>query len=131
MCLSHCWVGQQPLRTLCKLINYLKSFPWRDLPKTYRDALEFAPLLGIQYLGIDSVCLRIIWVDWSRTAGCGILPENLNVSGTTRAGNPYRLHTIPGMAIKGSLEKHLAQLHICRGQPPYSMRNRKGNVFDD
>lgn len=33
------------------------EIPWRDLPSTFQDAIEFALCLGLEYLWIDSLCI--------------------------------------------------------------------------
>jgi hypothetical protein len=67
-CLSHCW-GDDPLSLLRTTTNTLEAFqtsiPWKDLPNTFRDAINFAYRLGLRYLWIDSLCIvQDSIIDW-------------------------------------------------------------------
>ncbi|KAH7090001.1 heterokaryon incompatibility protein-domain-containing protein [Paraphoma chrysanthemicola] len=60
LALSHCWgpVDKQPLVTTSE--NYqehLKGIHFDTLPKTFRDAVQFALHIGISYVWIDSLCI--------------------------------------------------------------------------
>lgn len=57
-CLSHCWGGHQPIRTLKKNIERHKiAIPWDCLPKTFQDAVTVVRRSGLRYLWIDSLCI--------------------------------------------------------------------------
>lgn len=57
-CLSHCWGGEQPLKTTRgTLSKHQESISWTDLPKTFQDAIVVTRALGIPYLWIDSLCI--------------------------------------------------------------------------
>ncbi|UKZ72185.1 uncharacterized protein TrAtP1_013125 [Trichoderma atroviride] len=57
-CLSHCWGKTQILRTVSDNIERLKDeIPWNSLSKTFQDAIEFSPTIGIEYIWIDSLCI--------------------------------------------------------------------------
>lgn len=60
LALNHCWGSNEklPLRTTSK--NYQVhqgGIPFRDLPKTFQDTVEFAQGIGIRYVWIDSLCI--------------------------------------------------------------------------
>lgn len=58
VCLSHCWGGSQPLRTLkSNLQLHKKSIPWSQIPRTFQDAITWTRMLGIKYIWIDSLCI--------------------------------------------------------------------------
>lgn len=58
-CLSHCWgPSQSPIQTrLENFNNFKKDIPWRDLSKTFQDAVDICRRLDIDYLWIDSLCI--------------------------------------------------------------------------
>jgi hypothetical protein len=60
VCLSHCW-GDKPLSILRTTTATLEQFQteisWERLPKTFSDAIYVTHQLGLQYLGIDSLCI--------------------------------------------------------------------------
>ncbi|OPB46585.1 hypothetical protein A0O28_0067070 [Trichoderma guizhouense] len=58
VCLSHCWGGYQPIRTLQGNIERHKiAIPWDCLPKTFQDAVTIVRKIGLRYLWIDSLCI--------------------------------------------------------------------------
>jgi hypothetical protein len=57
-CLSHCWGGEQPLKTTLKtLAEHREEIKWEFLPTTFQDAITVTRNLGLQYLWIDSLCI--------------------------------------------------------------------------
>ncbi|KAK8066653.1 HET-domain-containing protein [Apiospora hydei] len=56
--LSHCW-GQGLRCTLTKanLEDMKAGVPWKELPKTFQDAIRFCLRLDLHYLWIDSLCI--------------------------------------------------------------------------
>lgn len=58
-CLSHCWGGIVPLRTMSNNIQTFQEdgIAWDVLPKTFQNALEITFQLGLKYLWIDSLCI--------------------------------------------------------------------------
>jgi len=70
-CPSHCWGNHQPLRTIKHNYAFLQAgIPWSDLPKTFREAIQFARTLDIPYLWIDSLCIIQDDIDdWNQEAG--------------------------------------------------------------
>ncbi|KAM5350302.1 hypothetical protein ACJ41O_006807 [Fusarium nematophilum] len=57
-CLSHCWGERQPLKTEASTIEARKKgIDWKDLPRTFQDAVTITRILGIRYLWIDSLCI--------------------------------------------------------------------------
>lgn len=56
--LSHCWGESRIFTTTTTNIESLKKhIPLLDLPKTFRDALQFTNSIGISYIWIDSICI--------------------------------------------------------------------------
>ncbi|KAL0258968.1 hypothetical protein SLS55_006473 [Diplodia seriata] len=56
--LSHCWGGKQPVKTeTANLSQRIEGFPYTDLPSLFRDAVDTALAIGIDYLWIDSLCI--------------------------------------------------------------------------
>ncbi|KAI0544281.1 heterokaryon incompatibility protein-domain-containing protein [Xylaria curta] len=59
MCLSHCWGNTKSIKTTNQNMSIHKiNIPWTDLPKVYRDAITFCRELEVQYLWIDSLCIK-------------------------------------------------------------------------
>lgn len=57
--LSHCW-GPEPdflVTNSDNLQDHMKSISLDDLPQNFKDAVEVATRLGLQYLWIDSLCI--------------------------------------------------------------------------
>jgi hypothetical protein len=58
--LSHCWgsIERPPIRTTSKNFQtHQGGIPFRKLPKTFQDAVEFAQGISIRYIWIDSLCI--------------------------------------------------------------------------
>ncbi|KAF1984229.1 CNVH-domain-containing protein [Aulographum hederae CBS 113979] len=57
-CLSHCW-GKTKNITLSNgnKEDLSRKVPWKEMPKTYTDAIKFCRKLGIRYLWIDALCI--------------------------------------------------------------------------
>jgi hypothetical protein len=56
--LSHCWGGYQPLKTEeSTLKERMKAIEFKELPRTFRDAIKITRSLLIDYLWIDSLCI--------------------------------------------------------------------------
>ncbi|EME40198.1 hypothetical protein DOTSEDRAFT_74873 [Dothistroma septosporum NZE10] len=56
--LSHCWGGGQPIKLVRDNLSDLHSrVSFDELPSTFRDAIDVARLLEIQYIWIDSMCI--------------------------------------------------------------------------
>jgi hypothetical protein len=57
-CLSYCWGSTQTLKTTTQTLEAHKSqIIWEDLPKTFKDAINYTLRLGISYLWVDSLCI--------------------------------------------------------------------------
>jgi hypothetical protein len=73
-CLSHCWGSDSRasnvLQTMtATLDSYKEAIPSKDLPRTFRDAIQFTRALGIPYLWIDSLCIiQDDKLDWEKEA---------------------------------------------------------------
>ncbi|KAH9218068.1 heterokaryon incompatibility protein-domain-containing protein [Leptodontidium sp. 2 PMI_412] len=57
--LSHCWGDTSAILTTTKdtIKQRHRSIPFRDLPKTFQDAVQITRALGLRYLWIDSLCI--------------------------------------------------------------------------
>ncbi|KAF2180235.1 HET-domain-containing protein [Zopfia rhizophila CBS 207.26] len=71
VCLSHCWGARTTLQTTTGIVNKFKrNIPWKILPKTFKDAINFTRRLGLRYIWIDSLCIiqddQSIPSDWQR-----------------------------------------------------------------
>jgi hypothetical protein len=58
--LSHCWgsIERPPVRTTSENFQtHQGGIPFRKLPKTFQDVVEFAQGIGIRYIWIDSLCI--------------------------------------------------------------------------
>ncbi|KAI0412799.1 heterokaryon incompatibility protein-domain-containing protein [Xylaria grammica] len=59
ICLSHCWGNTESIKTTNENIAYHKiGIQWNDLPRVYRDAITFCRELKVQYVWIDSLCIK-------------------------------------------------------------------------
>lgn len=68
--LSHCW-GKPDFLQLRSHNEHLfrNSIPYHELPKTFKDALEFVRSLGLEYVWIDSLCIiQDSELDWLKEA---------------------------------------------------------------
>ncbi|PVH96531.1 HET-domain-containing protein, partial [Periconia macrospinosa] len=64
LCLSYCWgggtqAGNPPmLKTTHDTVQgFKKQILWADLPRTFQHLIQFARLLNVQYVWIDSLCI--------------------------------------------------------------------------
>ncbi|KAI1088866.1 heterokaryon incompatibility protein-domain-containing protein [Rostrohypoxylon terebratum] len=84
--LSHCWGTSQP--TMLKKQNvdeFEKRIAFKDLPKTFQDAIEATRCLGLRYLWIDSLCIiQDSGNDWRHQ--CAIMCDIYSNSYVTLAG---------------------------------------------
>lgn len=56
--LSHCWGKSPPFRLLVSnQEEYSSSIPISDLPRTFREGVEFTIRLGLRYIWIDALCI--------------------------------------------------------------------------
>ncbi|KAI0532973.1 heterokaryon incompatibility protein-domain-containing protein [Xylaria digitata] len=59
ICLSHCWGNAESIKTTNRNItNHAIGISWSDLPRVYCDAITFCRELEVQYLWIDSLCIK-------------------------------------------------------------------------
>jgi hypothetical protein len=70
--LSHCW-GPKHLHSVTTdtndLAKRLKRIPFKDLSRTFQDAVQITRELGQRYLWIDSLCIiQDDWSDWAKEA---------------------------------------------------------------
>jgi len=58
LCLSHCWGAEQIITsTTVTIKEHLKKVDWKDLSRTFQDAITLTRILGFQYIWIDSLCI--------------------------------------------------------------------------
>ncbi|EGO60115.1 hypothetical protein NEUTE1DRAFT_36552, partial [Neurospora tetrasperma FGSC 2508] len=56
--LSHRWASRGMLKLeVNNCEDFQREIPWKNLPKTYQDAIEATRRLGIRYIWIDSLCI--------------------------------------------------------------------------
>jgi hypothetical protein len=92
VCLSHCWGKSSPegVTKRDSLKASLQSISFETLPKTFRDAVSFTRMLGVQYLWIDSLCIiQDDEADWRFEAGqmAGIYQNAILTLGATAAAS--------------------------------------------
>lgn len=59
LCLSHRWIGGQTITTTTSNIEErLIGIPWKELPKTFSEAVVVALNPGFEYIWIDSLCIN-------------------------------------------------------------------------
>lgn len=88
LCLSYCWGGVQPLKTMRQNItDHMTSIPWTAIPKLFQDLIGLARKLCIRYVWIDSLCIiQGDHEDWAKESSkmCQIYENSyLTVSATT------------------------------------------------
>lgn len=88
LCLSYCWGGVQPLKTMSQNIaDHMASIPWTAIPKLFQDLIHLARKLCIRYVWIDSLCIiQDDYEDWAKESSkmCQIYENSyLTVSATT------------------------------------------------
>lgn len=73
--LSYCW-GQKPFTMLTQdnLLLFNQQIPFKELPRTFRDAIEVTRRLGLEYIWIDALCIvqsepGSSNSDWTKEAG--------------------------------------------------------------
>jgi hypothetical protein len=68
--LSHCWGKQQVITTtLATLSSRKEGIPWKELSKTFQDAICITRKLGYGYIWIDSLCIiQNDHLDWETEA---------------------------------------------------------------
>ena len=64
--LSHCWGAKQIITTTQETLrSRLAAIPWKDLSKTFQDAIIITNNLGYRYIWIDSLCIiQNDYQDW-------------------------------------------------------------------
>ncbi|KAK0620986.1 heterokaryon incompatibility protein-domain-containing protein [Immersiella caudata] len=89
--------GSTLLTTTSCLADHLIGIPWKDIPQTFRDAIELSWALGIRYLWIDSLCiLQDDTVDWdTESASMAKVYENsfLTIAATAGLDNCAKMLT--------------------------------------
>jgi hypothetical protein len=68
VCLSHRWGNVTFIQTTrANLAEFKQHIPWRDLTKTFQEAMIITHGLGIRYIWIDSLCVcQDDAADWAR-----------------------------------------------------------------
>ncbi|KAH7066385.1 heterokaryon incompatibility protein-domain-containing protein [Paraphoma chrysanthemicola] len=69
--LSHCWGGLNNFKLTSETFQHMMvtGILFRNLPRTYRDAVSITKYLGINYVWIDSLCIvQDDMMDWAREA---------------------------------------------------------------
>jgi hypothetical protein len=69
-CLSHRWSDSESGRATCSsYADMLQGIAWETLPRTFQDAMQFALVLGIENIWIDSFCIiQDDPLDWQEQA---------------------------------------------------------------
>jgi hypothetical protein len=91
MTLSHCWGPAQLITTTENTVKRrIAGILLEDLPQTFKDAVSLTRNLGIQYLWIDSLCIKQHdKEDWEKEAkkmGSVYSRSYLNIAATSSAG---------------------------------------------
>jgi hypothetical protein len=75
MALSHRWGDSQHLTTTCSnYLQHLKSIEFRDIPKTFQDAIKVARALDIRYIWIDALCKSLLY-DYANVTPLIVIPS--------------------------------------------------------
>jgi hypothetical protein len=129
-CLSHCWGGEQPLKTTLKpdtLTEHRKEIKWEALPKTFQDAIIVARKFGIKYLWIDSLCIiQDSPQDWQvQSALMGEIYRNavITIAGSASSGprqGLFRTADIVHLDQPFPVNENLEELDKIRGRVPLS-----------
>ncbi|RNJ57569.1 hypothetical protein D7B24_005787 [Verticillium nonalfalfae] len=90
--LSHCWGPDAPLTTTwATLTQREEGIEWKDLPRTFQDAITVARQLDVEYMWIDSLCIiQDDEDDWAvESLKMGFIYERayLTVAAATAAGD--------------------------------------------
>jgi hypothetical protein len=92
-CLSHCWGGEQTLRTTLfpdSLTQHKRGIEWTEIPKTFQDAIIVLRTFGFQYIWIDSLCIiQDSQEDWQvQSALMGEIYRNsiITIAGSASSG---------------------------------------------
>lgn len=85
--LSHCWGKVQPLELNSSNLDDLKKeIPWQKLPKTFADAIQFSRSIGVEFLWIDSLCIKqdsnADWEQQAKAMGDIYRSSYLNIAAT-------------------------------------------------
>jgi hypothetical protein len=129
-CLSHCWGGEQPLKTTMKpntLTEHLKEIKWDTLPTTFQDAIIVARKFGIQYLWIDSLCIiQDSSEDWQvQSALMGEIYRNavMTFAGSASSGprqGLFRTADVVHLDQSFPVTETLKEMHNFRSRVPLS-----------
>ncbi|KAI1482647.1 HET-domain-containing protein [Daldinia eschscholtzii] len=58
LCLSHCWGLEQIITTTTETLgDRKKAIAWKELSKTFQDAIIITRALGFKFIWIDSLCI--------------------------------------------------------------------------
>lgn len=90
MTLSHCWGPAQLITTTENTIKQrVAGILLEELPQTFKDAVSLTRNLGIQYLWIDSLCIKQLdkqdWETEARKMGSVYANSYLNIAATSSA----------------------------------------------
>ncbi|KAH8796605.1 heterokaryon incompatibility protein-domain-containing protein [Hyaloscypha finlandica] len=126
--LSHCW-GKSPLIQTHRdtLRDRFDAIPWKNLSKTFQDAVTTTRELGLRYLWIDSLCIvQDDPEDWARESGkMASIYEGAQVvlaASDAKDGHDGFLRPRSGSASPKSIFQGIES----KGNP-YSIRIRKGD----
>jgi hypothetical protein len=135
--LSHCWgrdTNHLPKTTHSNYSSHMRGIPFATLPRTFRDAVIVTRELGMQFLWIDSLCIRQYdnddWDDWeqqsirmaSTYANCTLSLE-ASASSDSRGGmmlERSELQVTPFSWTQGT--------GITKSENPYSQWMKRGTV---
>ncbi|CAO2652046.1 Nn.00g003290.m01.CDS01 [Neocucurbitaria sp. VM-36] len=152
--LSHCWGGLQPIMFARKSEQSLRNgIYFRDLPKTFREAIDLCRVLDIAYLWIDSMCIfQDDLKDWHAEAAsmCQVYSAALcNIAATsaqdssiglrfeydTKMSRPFRLFAPEQFWLSSkkqtSIEYLIIPLHSFMIDVEFAPLNNRAWVFQE
>lgn len=126
--LSHCWGGQEPLKTTSRTLStHLQAIPWDSISKTFQEAIVVTRRLSIPFLWIDCLCIiQDDYHDWQReSADMANIYRNslLTIAASRSTGPTHGLFSVanPEYVCQNLYDNANDTQHVyCRKMLPHS-----------